>query len=268
LLDLELGNIDELYPSWSPNGQIIACTVFFSSSNAIYDCKPDGSNARQVFADPNASGFYPSWSPDGRQIAFTRTSGGSTTWVCDAVGGNAHQINGLNGVQPCWSPPRKTSVLVGSGGTMGTTAAGFIYGQTTAGVNGIVTFNGVAPDSVTVTTNDQSIPSQILVFQIDGGLNKLVYQNQYAVPVSVLPGGGLSTASSALVSFDALNGAVASVMPINAARGKMTSSHQGNSVVYQADFLGVFDSKGHNSAPNGCRSVRVEAGSGLASVIQ
>jgi len=58
-LTADMGYLD---PTWSPDGQWIACTL---SPGYIWLMKPDGTEAHYL-----ANGQLPSWSPDSRRIVY------------------------------------------------------------------------------------------------------------------------------------------------------------------------------------------------------
>jgi len=67
---------------------------------------------------------HAAWSPDGRHIAFLSTrTGRRALWVCDADGGNQHQLSHTRGlvlaIPPCWSPDgRRIAATVAVDGVM------------------------------------------------------------------------------------------------------------------------------------------------------
>jgi Tol biopolymer transport system component len=111
-------------PAWSPDGTLLAVTVFETDRFDVYTMKPDGSDRTLVLR--NAS--QPSWSPDGKRLVVLREAcaGGST---CDADGNYAAVVD-LDGsdarpitnegslTSPEWSPDGKWIAVIGSRGVM------------------------------------------------------------------------------------------------------------------------------------------------------
>lgn len=67
LRQITSGDVNDLQPAWSPDGQWIA----FHRTGALWIVQPDGSEARMLFGDPaEFSVGAIAWSPDSQQIAF------------------------------------------------------------------------------------------------------------------------------------------------------------------------------------------------------
>ena len=139
-------NVNEIQPTWSPNGLWIA----FSAKKGVYAMRSSGKSP-QLFAGKgwqpswgpksnklvysqqtsrwnglvyrvDLSGKHkkqllrprldasPQWSPDGTQLAFSRDG---FVYVVNADGTNLHSI-GLKGSDPAWSPDG-SMIVVGSG---------------------------------------------------------------------------------------------------------------------------------------------------------
>lgn len=62
-------------PSFSPDGTMIAFTDYVGGNTEVFTMKVDGSERKNVTADP-AADQMPSWSPDGRRIVFSSNRGG------------------------------------------------------------------------------------------------------------------------------------------------------------------------------------------------
>jgi TolB protein len=96
-----------LSPNWSPTGQAVAYTSYFSSRPGVYlvDLISGRKNPIVTEGSFNAS---PTFSPDGSQIAFARnaTPGNIEIFIADRQGGNLRRITNSRGIDtnPAWSP--------------------------------------------------------------------------------------------------------------------------------------------------------------------
>ena len=90
--------------AWSPNGQAIA----YAKGNALYVCKPDGTEIRKLVAAPGPV-RWPRWSPRGSVLRFTVGNPGGWTSIAEvsADGGRPHALFPVwKGVHCCgnWTP--------------------------------------------------------------------------------------------------------------------------------------------------------------------
>jgi TolB protein len=96
-----------LSPSWSPTGQAVAYTSYFSSRPGVYLVDLASGQKKPVITEGsfNAS---PTISPDGRQIAFARNAevGNIEIFIADIDGGNLRRVTNARGIDtnPAWSP--------------------------------------------------------------------------------------------------------------------------------------------------------------------
>jgi Tol biopolymer transport system component len=99
----------EDYPSWSPDGRMIAYQSEQRGNLDIWVIQVGGAQPVNRTADSSADDMYPSWSPDGQWIAFYSTREGGGYFVMPSIGGQARKIApwpaGESSPQPAqWSP--------------------------------------------------------------------------------------------------------------------------------------------------------------------
>jgi Tol biopolymer transport system component len=96
---------DDVDPTWSPDGSLIAFASARNGSRQLYIMKPDGSNIRQV-TDLNDMGGRSSWSPDGTKLAFYRGAAGDhDIYIINIDGTGLKRLtDGGDNLGPSWSP--------------------------------------------------------------------------------------------------------------------------------------------------------------------
>lgn len=120
ILDLESGEVERITygagryatPAWSPDGQFIAFTKMADNTFYIGIMSPNGRNEKIL-----AGGWYmeaPSWAPGSRRLVYYETEKAfdgieriSHIRSVDITGQNLYDIDlpdGINGVEPTWSP--------------------------------------------------------------------------------------------------------------------------------------------------------------------
>ncbi len=98
--------IDDMNPSWSPDGTKIAFSSNRDGNREVYVMSVDGSNQINLTNSPNDDN-NPSWSPDGTKIAFSSNRDGNReVYVMSADGSNQINltINPDDDNNPSWSP--------------------------------------------------------------------------------------------------------------------------------------------------------------------
>ncbi len=78
VLDLATGKTRALdnsggacWPSWSPDGRLLANVLLANEPSTIQVRNADGSGARELAGDPKRWHYYPDWSKDGKWIALS-----------------------------------------------------------------------------------------------------------------------------------------------------------------------------------------------------
>ena len=271
------------YPAWSPDGKSIAyCGYDAQYTPGIYLISSGGGTATRITNQgvPYLIA-YPSWSADGAYIAFAGYDAQEvpSVYLASTSTGFAVQVplGGRHARQPQVSPYLKAPPikLIGTGGILGSNAAGFIISQSGAPVNTVVTFDtGHATLAsrnaarVTTQTGNGAQPPSNLIFTVtsNDGLTSLKFTNGTSasgVTTVVGSGGSVNTATSAIVSFDGKTGLVAMAFTYNAIRAyAATPEIHGDEVTYNGSISSVVDEHGINIAPNGASSVTLNSKTG------
>jgi tol-pal system beta propeller repeat protein TolB len=96
---------DDIDPTWSPDGSMIAFASSRSGKRQLYVMNADGSNITQL-TDLNDMGGRSTWSPDGTKLAFYRgPAGDHNIFVINVDGtGLTRLTSGGDNLGPSWSP--------------------------------------------------------------------------------------------------------------------------------------------------------------------
>ena len=263
---------DDFAPAFSPDGSKIAFTSDRDGNSVIYVINANGTSQSRL-TDKASVNFDPAFSPDGSKIAFSSNRDVNfEIYVMNANGTNQVRLtnNGATDTVPTWSPFLTKRLLVGPDGPLGTTAAGFLFAQKGKSIPAIVTFDATTRGGTRVnTTTPGSTNGPNLVFEVTAAdsltsLRYLIGSSSLATSV-IGAGGSVTSATNALVSFDAADGVVTSVLPYSANRSAPSSgdtTRQGDVLVYRRRFLGVWDGAGRNRAVEGAQEVRIDARTG------
>jgi TolB protein len=96
---------DDIDPTWSPDGSMIAFASNRSGERQLYVMNYDGSNITQI-TDLNNMGGRSTWSPDGTKLAFYRgPAGDRNIFIVNVDGSNVTRLtSGGDNLGPSWSP--------------------------------------------------------------------------------------------------------------------------------------------------------------------
>ena len=96
-----------LSPSWSPTGQAVAYTSYFSSQPGVY-LVDLASGQKKPLVTEGSFNASPTFSPDGSQIAFARSAarGNIEIYTVPVGGGSPRRLTNARGIDtsPAWSP--------------------------------------------------------------------------------------------------------------------------------------------------------------------
>ena len=100
-----LTNKDDIDPTWSPDGSMIAFASSRAGARQLFVMNADGTNVEQV-TDLSNMGGRSTWSPDGTKLAFYRgPAGDHNIFVINVDGTGLVQLtNGGDNLGPSWSP--------------------------------------------------------------------------------------------------------------------------------------------------------------------
>ncbi|HEU5180801.1 MAG TPA: protein kinase [Candidatus Polarisedimenticolia bacterium] len=94
---------EEVTPSLSPDGKMVAYAGRASGNWDIYVQRVGGSNASNLTADSPDDDIEPAFSPDGERIAFRSKRDGGGIFVMGATGESVLRLSDF-GFRPAWSP--------------------------------------------------------------------------------------------------------------------------------------------------------------------
>ncbi len=260
------------FPAWSPDGSKIVFQSARDGNDEIYVMNSDFGSSQTRLTNNAGVDREPDWSPDGSKIAFmSYRDGNFEIYSMNANGTTQTRLtsNLENEYAVAWGPftPRRT--LIGAGGSMGTNASGFLFGQSHRELRSLLVFDALTRTSSRVKAQTaQSEPGPNVIFSLSAdSINRLAYINLTAASQRVITvvgtGGGTATATDALVSFDSNDALVTAVLPYTANRSPAPAITEEKGVrVLRGSFLGAWDGKGVNRAPNGASEVRLDARTG------
>jgi hypothetical protein len=98
--------VDDMSPTWSPDGKSIAFVSERDGNREIYVMKADGTQQVNLTHHPSED-WTPAWSPDGTGIAFASYRDGNwEVYVMDSDGSDPARLTQDSAADygPCWSP--------------------------------------------------------------------------------------------------------------------------------------------------------------------
>lgn len=250
-------------PSFSPDSNRLLCVGTDSINPQFIDEGAiDLSTQAQITTPPSgANDVWPQFAPDGHSIIFGRNDSSGTAIIQAGPDGFGPKtkltIPGGLMDRISWSPYIASKLLVGTGGSFGTTSSGVILAQQGDVITSML--NVVASSGATILINLDPQNAMVERITMSGGtgtIASLLYTNNFfANPLSV----STSNAKQIAVSYDS-DGHVSLVLP--ASKMTATKPNTGSGTVYSGQFLGVYDDKGKNLAPGGASEVRVDSKTG------
>ncbi len=271
-------------PDWSPIGNTVAFISVHSGGTDIVLAEVQNTPVDTVKVVLNGTTDWdePSWSPDLSHLAIVGPGpdkGTGTLWSLPAIGGSPTQLTpsqaGVGDIAPAWSPLFTKRTLVGKDGTLGTEAVGFLFGQKSTVVTSFLAFSTATPVSAQIATTtgiNAGLTTYVFTIAVPVKLTRLAYLNDlYTLPTQVIGDAASSTCSGAVVSFDALTGRVALVIPytlLRSVNSRPSATVNGDTVTVHGAFLGVWDAAGSNHAPQGTSEVRLDRVTGALLAVQ
>lgn len=250
--------------TYFPSGTAIVYDQLTGSTSTLEEKTPNGTSIMTLGTASGYSGVgYPTVSPDGKQLAYTsNATSGSYLTTSDIYGDNRTYLS-LNNAQPFynphWSPFPGAQNYVGSGGSMFSSASGFLWAQNGDVQTGFLAFTTSSPKTSAVTQVGGASGGGELVYDVHGSsITGIKYTSGYYSQIVSIPAGS----TDVLVSFDSTSGKVENVAPFIRARTAAQPVRQGSDLQFKEHFLGAFDAKGHNLAPNGASQLVLDSKTG------
>ncbi|HWD37326.1 MAG TPA: hypothetical protein VG944_00630 [Fimbriimonas sp.] len=188
---------------------------------------------------------------------------GATLVASDPIGGAGPQGNISS--FPRWQPFLPTTLLVGSGGMLGSSSSGVFLSQKGDEIAALASFVATTPSTVVVTPPSAVSPGAALAFSVAAdAITRVAWMNGYNLPsTSVSPTG----TKTFVISFSGSSGNVTIVAPLAVKQTRSVSARlqpevSATTYTYKADFAGVYDGQGHNLAPTGATTLVINRKTG------
>jgi hypothetical protein len=255
---------------WSPDGTKLATTS--TNSNGTTAVIADAANNEIATNLPQQTTYMldPSFAPDGKTLAVAESGTQNVTTafsLCTmSLGGGSNTplvpSNGVTGAYfPQWSPYFGPRAFVGSGGSMFTSAAGFLWSERGSGFSSLLSFTATTPADATITAETSNGSSSSVVFDLHADkITSLKYTNGYYLTASAIS----PNTSDCLVSFDSALGTITTAVPFaqTKTQSKTTRKVLGAVATYTGNFPAIYDCKGVNLAPGGASTVSLDLTTG------
>jgi len=264
-----LASSSSYYPSWSPNGDLaVGCSA---GNGSIAVLPATGTIGSYYLTTPSGdTDVLPAFSPDGSKIAFYRTNTNGAQpgiYVEDTTGINQQLVATLpsNASGPdnlSWSPFPSPVTYVPNSSFYASAISGFILTQNGTQFGSLLGFIAKTPSAATISSSATQ-GGQSLVFTLSAdAITNIVYTNSYfTYGTTVTPP---ASTPSALVSVDAVTGAVDTVATAARPLAKFTASTRsvGQNLVYDGPFTAVYGAKGNRLDTNGASQVVIDGKTG------
>lgn len=236
---------------------------------------PNSAGLLASFTDPDSTRFIPiyaDWLPDGSGVVASLPSetdpANHQLYSIDTLG-SRRLITTLTqpllqGFSVAPAAGALLRSLIGPGAALGATASGILFGQGSGGtLTAVLAFQaGDSAAPVITASTGLNSTSPVLSFSITATqLTGLSFLNGVAgTPTVVIDAPSGSQASGAIVTFDAVNGQVALVLPYTLAPGEAppTVEDNGSERVFHGHFLAAFGPDGRAGGEGGISAVRLD----------
>lgn len=255
------GNVGELLYTWLPGGELLVGTNNGDDTATFAKANVSGQLVGNYYLVP---GNFTSLTaaPDGFTIVLA--DGTSELKTFSLADGELEDFMHLSGSirSVNWGPYQNTRHMVGPLSYGIPEASGLLITQAYSKVGSYVVFDATTPSGVTITPHSTSLGGLSIVCTVEASdeLTMLKYTassaSSYPTPV-VTPS---RPVTGAIVSFNALDGTVASVITYTS--NSLTRSPDNKTLTFKGDFVGVWDAKGKDQRPNGAHEVQIDASSG------